>query len=279
MMCHHSDPHSRLSSYRVLGACAHTAVLLFVLGYAALAQNAAITVSVDAAVNRSVINPLVYGVNWGTTAQLADLNCPFNRSGGDNTSRYNWMLNADNKAFDWYFESIGYPSAVQGEQGDTFISETQAAGAQSMLTIPLIDWIANLGPNRSELCSFSQAKYGAQTGYDPYFTDAGNGILAKTGQNVTGNNPNDANVPSTSAYQQAWVQHIVSKWGSAASGGLKYYGMDNESSIWFQVHRDVYPTGPKMAVILAKIIDYAGKIKAMDSSALVVGPEEWGWDG
>jgi len=28
-----------------------------------------------------------------------------------------------------------------------------------------------------------------------------------------------------------------------------------------------------------KIIDYAGKIKALDPSALVVGPEEWGWSG
>ena len=34
-----------------------------------------------------------------------------------------------------------------------------------------------------------------------------------------------------------------------------------------------------MDEIKNKILDYAGKIKAVDPSALVVGPEEWGWSG
>ena len=32
--------------------------------------------------------------------------------GGNNTSRYNWKLNADNRANDWYFESIADASAT-----------------------------------------------------------------------------------------------------------------------------------------------------------------------
>ena len=70
-------------------------------------------------------------------------------------------------------------------------------GAQAMLTIPMIGWVAKLGANRAKLASFSQAKYGAQTGNDwQWFADAGNGVLKSTGQNVTGNDPNDANVPA-----------------------------------------------------------------------------------
>ena len=66
-----------------------------------------------------------------------------------------------------------------------------------MLTIPMIGWVAKLGPNRSKLASFSIAKYGAQTGNDwQWFPDAGNGIRTN-GQFVTGNDPNDANVPAT----------------------------------------------------------------------------------
>src|SRR5262249_47389394 len=34
-----------------------------------------------------------------------------------------------------------------------------------------------------------------------------------------------------------------------------------------------------MDEIAAKTIDFAGKIKAVDPSALVAGPEEWGWSG
>src|SRR5206468_6209614 len=144
--------------------------------------------------------------------------------------RYNWQLNADNRGADWFFESIGDPSAVAGERADTFISTSQAAGAQPMITIPMIDWVAKLGANRSKLASFSIAKYGAQTGNDwQWFPDAGNGIRTN-GQYVSGNDPNDSNVPSNSTFQQGWMQHLVSRWGANASGGLRYYILDNEPS-------------------------------------------------
>ena len=34
-----------------------------------------------------------------------------------------------------------------------------------------------------------------------------------------------------------------------------------------------------MDEIANKMIDFSGKIKAIDPTALVVGPEEWGWSG
>jgi PKD repeat protein len=149
-----------------------------------------------------------------------------------------------------------------------------------MITVPIIDWVAKLGANRGKLASFSQAKYGAQTGNDAqWFPDAGNGVLKSTGQNVTGNDPNDANVANTVGLEQAWAQHLVSTWGAAANGGLKYYILDNEHSIWQSTHRDVHPTGATMDEIRQKMIDYASAIKQVDAGALVVGPEEWGWSG
>ena len=258
---------------------AHCPLFLVIAGTLA-AQNPAVTISVDASANRHAISPNVYGVAYGDATTLAQLNVPLNRLGGNNTSRYNWQLNADNRAADWYFESIGYSSAVAGEVADTFISNSQAAGAEAMVTIPMIGWVANLGPNRPKLASFSQAKYGAQTGNDwQWFPDAGNGILASTGKAITGNDPNDADVPADSSYQQAWVEHIVGKWGAANGGGLRYYILDNEHSIWFSTHADVHPTGATMDEIEAKMLDYAAKIKAVDPTALIVGPEEWGWSG
>src|SRR5262245_36945352 len=245
----------------------------------ARAQNTAVTINVDANANRRSINPNIYGVAHATTAQLNDLNVLLNRNGGNNTTRYNWQLNADNRANDWYFESIADPSSMAGERGDTSIANSKTANAQAMLTIPMIDWIAKLGANRGKLASFSIAKYGAQSGNDwQWFPDAGNGIRTN-GQYVIGNDPNDANSPSTSTFQQGWVNHLVSRWGSNANGGLRYYILDNEPSIWHSTHRDVHPTGATMDEIKNKMIDFAGKIKAVDPSALVVGPEEWGWSG
>lgn len=263
------------------GRSSAAAVLIgfFISAFTALAQNPAVTISVDAAANQHPINPNIYGVAYASTDALNDLNAPLNRNGGNNTSRYNWLQNGDNRAQDWYFESIGDTSSVAGERGDTFIASAKVANAQAMLTIPLVEWVAKLGPNRSKLASFSIAKYGAQTGNDwQWFPDAGNGILT-SGKYVTGNDPNDANVASSSAFQQAWVQHLIAQWGTNANDGLRYYLLDNEPSIWHSTHRDVHPIGLTMDDMLAKVLDYGAMIKNNDATALVVGPEEWGWSG
>jgi PKD repeat protein len=75
------------------------------------------------------------------------------------------------------------------------------------------------------------------------------------------------------------VQHLVNRWGTSSNGGLRYYILDNEPSIWHSTHRDIHPTGATMDEIRNKMIDFAGKIKTVDPSALVAGPEEWGWSG
>jgi hypothetical protein len=268
-----------------------TATAFLAFASPVMAQNAAVTISVDANQNQSPISPNVYGVALGnpyyygtgtppnTTAELEDLNVPLNRYGGNEGSTYNWQLNADNRGNDNFFESIADNSAVAGERADTFTSQTQAAGAQPLITVPMMDWIGKLGPNRSTLASFSVAKYGAQTAVDQFDTDAGNGVLAATNQNITGNDPNDASTPNNTAIQNSWVQHIVSKFGTAAKGGVKYYILDNEYSLWYQVHRDVMPTGQTMAQILQRMISYSAAIKSADSSAMVFGPEEYGWYG
>jgi len=244
------------------------------------AQNAAVTVTVDANANRRPISPYIYGTAYGTAATLADLNSPLNRYGGNNSSRYNWQQNADNRGFDWYFESIGDASATPGERGDAFIAASRSAGAQPMITVPMIDWVAKVGASRSKLASFSQGKYGAQTGNDSqWYPDAGNGILKSTGAAITGNDPNDANVPNVASMQQSWAQHLVGTWGTAAAGGLRFYLLDNEPSIWHSTHRDVHPAGAAMDEIRNKMIAFASAIKNADPSALVVGPEEWGWSG
>jgi hypothetical protein len=237
-----------------------------------------VTIAVDAGANQHVINSNIYGVAFASPAELADLNVPLNRYGGNNSSRYNWQLNADNRDSDWYFESIPDTSSVPGERGDTFLANSRAAGSDASLTIPMLDWVANLGPGRNKLASFSIAKYGSQTGHDPYWADAGNGVRPG-GQFVSGNDPNDANVPSDPNFQQAWVQHLVDTWGTADNGGLRYYTLDNEPSIWFSTHRDVHPVGPTMDEIRDKTLAYAAMIKSVDPAATVIGPEEWGWSG
>lgn len=235
-------------------------------------------VSIDAQAGRHAINPNIYGVAYATTAQLLDLNAPLNRLGGNNTSRYNWKLNADNRANDWYFESIGDASATPAERIDTFFSDAKSGGAQALITVPILPYLAKLAANRDYLWSFSQSKYGTQQATDPWRPDAGNG-LTPNGQPITGNNPLDANTPNSVTMQTDFVKHLLAKWGDAASGGVRYYILDNEPAIWHATHRDVHPVGQTMDELYDLYVKYGGAIRATDPKALIVGPEEWGWTG
>jgi len=241
----------------------------------ALPAAAQVTVSVDATASQHPINPLIYGVAFGSTTQLNDLNAPANRWGGNSTTRYNWQTNSHNTASDYYYESIG--SGAPGLDADNFISDSKNNGAQPMMTIPIIDWIAKAGPNHPFPCSYPRTKFPSQQSFDIYDSNCGNGLYTN-GSPIPGADPNDANVPNSTSIQQAWVQHIVNKWG-AAPGGLQYYILDNEHSIWQGTHRDVHPMGPGMDELYQKMRDYSLAVKSVDANAIVVGPEEWGWDG
>lgn len=256
-----------------------TLAVLALSTFAALGQNPGVSVSVDANANRHPISPNIYGLAFASTQDLAATNFTMNRSGGNGTSTYNWQINAANHDNDWYFESILDPPETAGYDGDSFITQTRAgnASAQPLLTIPMINYLATLGASGAMKWSFSIAKYGAQTGSDPWQPDAGNGVSAATGQNITNNNPLDANTPNSVSIQQGWIQHLIQKWGLSAAGGLKYYIMDNEPSLWSSTHRDVHPSPETYQELYNDYVAYAGAVRALDPNALIVGPEEWGW--
>ncbi|HEX3664493.1 MAG TPA: glycoside hydrolase family 44 protein [Rhizomicrobium sp.] len=245
----------------------------------ALAGSGTVTIAIDAKKNVHAINPQIYGVAFGSTADLTALNAPLNRMGGNSMTTYNWALNAENLDADWYFESYPQDSGVPGEQADTFVSDSKAANALPMLTVPLIGWVANLGSNRSILPSFSVSKYGSQCGTDPYFPDAGDGLETDCSTDITGNDPHDAYLKDSPNHEQKWIRHLLQTWGGANNGGVPYYLMDNESSIWFSTHRDVHPVGPHAIEYRDKVIAESKKIRMADPHAQIVAPEEWGWEG
>jgi hypothetical protein len=236
------------------------------------------TVIIDAGANRHPISPFIYGVAHATQAQLTELNSPLNRNGGNAATRYNWQQNASNRGRDWFFESLAHTSEEPGAEVDEFITSTRAGGAQPAVTVPMVGWVARLGANRSRLASFSLLKYGPQTESDrAWFPDAGNGIWLN-GEFVV-NDPNDASTPVDPPFQQGWIQHLRTTWGTAAQGGVRLFAMDNEPSLWYSNHRDVHPTGATLEEVRDKHVAYASMVKDAEPDALVMGPEEWGWSG
>lgn len=249
------------------------------LSSSALAQNPAVTVTIDATANRHPINPNIYGVAFASKSDLAALNAPLNRMGGNSMTAYNWKQNATNLGQDWYYESYPGDSATPGADADQFVSDSKSKGAQPMLTVPLAGWVAKLGNNRSILPAFSVQKYGAQCDVDPYDGDAGDGILPDCSTPITGNDPKDAYIKDSTALEQKWIKHLVQTWGKSKAGGVPYYLMDNEPSLWFSTHRDIHPIGPHADEYRDKVIAESTAIKKLDPNAMIVAPEEWGWEG
>ncbi len=241
--------------------------------------NALVAITVDAQLNRHPISPLIYGVAFASSNEVGDLNFTINRSGGNSETRYNWQINAHNLAADWFFESYPDGSSTPGGSADNHAANSKNGGAQTMISIPMIGWMPKLGSGRAIIPSYSVAKYGAQASADPYYPDAGDGKMPSTDVAITNNDPNDANFLTNSAFQMGFVQHLIGRWGASTNGGVRYYIMDNEHSIWFGTHQDVHPVGPTMQEIRDKIFDYASMVKTNDPNALVCAPEEWGWSG
>jgi hypothetical protein len=285
----HSD-YAAVAFVGSLRAWALLALASVVICTASFAQNPATSVAVDANANQHPINPNVYGVCFGTQSDIAALNAPLNRFGGNNTSDYNWQQDALNLDFDWYFESYlmdGTP-VVPGAYYDNAIQDTYNAnvGSEPMITIPMLPYIAKVASDATSgaasLWSYSIAKYGAQVACgslaanDPYQSDAGSGCLS--GGGYLKNDPTDAYVTNTVAIEQALVQHLVGKWGlSTTSTGIKYYILDNEPSLWSSTHRDVYPNPETYSEEYDNIVAYATAIRAVDPNAKIVAPEEWSW--
>ncbi len=244
-------------------------------------SNTPVTIAVDAQLNRHPISPLIYGVAFADTAAIvADLNTPLHRSGGNAETRYNWATNAHNRGGDWYFESIADSPAAPGAAASNFVAISKSGGAEPALTIPMIGWMPKLTAGRGKLASYSTNKYGPQTDTDwQWMPNAGNGISVTNNTPITWNDPNDANFLTNSTFQRGFVQQLTNRWGLSTNGGVRYYIMDNEHSIWHSTHRDVHPIGASRAEIRDKFFDYAGMVKSIDPNAQVWAPEEFGWSG
>lgn len=241
----------------------------------------ATTITVDATADLHAIDPRIYGTAFGSAAQVNDINAPTNRWGGNTTSRYNYLQNAANHANDYYFESLLQSGgATVGGSINQFVQDSINGQSAAMVTIPAVGWVAKVQANGDRLVSYSIAKYGAQTGNDAqWYPDAGNGIRASDGVKITWNDKNDANIPADQTFQKGFVQHLQGKFGTAAQGGVRYYAIDNEPSIWHETHRDIHPDGAPMQEVADKLIAYSAAIKSQDSGGYVMGPEEFGWSG
>lgn len=256
-------------------------IQLIASGESAAAAVAAVdgpVLRVDAAADHHPISPFIYGMAFADPALVAELGVSVNRWGGNATTRYNWQNDVANRAADWYFENLpeDNPDASRlpaDSMADRFVATNVAAGAQTILTIPMIGWTPH---DQRGTCGFSVAKYGAQQATDPWNADCGNGVLPD-GSLITGNDPADTSLAIGPDFVQDWQHHLIEQFGSASAGGVRFYNLDNEPFLWHHTHRDVYPDPLSYDELRDRTYQYAAAIKAVDPDAQTLGPVVWGW--
>ncbi len=200
------------------------AQILFVL--ALQKADVTVAVTVDPNANRRAISPLIYGVNFGDQDQAEALRWPVRRWGGNGVTRYSWQDDIANHASDWFFyniESGPDPGTLpDGSAADVFIDQTRQAGAEPIMTVPLIGWTPI---DRVRRWGFSVSKYGPQqqtectaTGFPPWCEpDAGNGNHPN-GSPITGNDPHDTSREIGPDFVTGWMAHIAGRVGTAGAG-------------------------------------------------------------
>jgi hypothetical protein len=236
--------------------------------------------SVNAQADQHPISPYIYGMNFADEDLAAELRLPVRRWGGNSTSRYNWQLNIQNTGSDWYFENIPDDNAGAlpgGSSTNQFVDQDRRTNTKTILTMPLIGWTPKRRLEGHPYdCGFKVSTYGAQQSVDPWDTDCGNGVNAG-GSNITGNNPTDTSTAITTTFVISWINHLKSRYDTAANGGVLFYNLDNEPMLWNSTHRDVHPNPTTYDEMRDKTYAYAAAIKQADPSAKTLGPVLWGW--
>ena len=244
---------------------------------ACAAPSGSAQLTVDATSNVHAIHPEVYGLAFADPSLLKALNVPLNRWGGNSTTLYNWQLDVQNLANDWYFENTAnVGSGTYGQAGyvsssDKFVQDNAGANAATLMTIPTIGWTPkDRVPDHPFTCGFPIEKYPNQQSTDPYDAHCGNG-KDSSGNPIVGDPSNDA-MAAPPSFEGQWVQHMVSTFGM---GGVHYYQLDNEMMLWDSTHQDVWKTPVSSDDVWNATLNYAPAIKAADPMALVLGYVAW----
>jgi hypothetical protein len=185
-------------------------------------------VVVDAKSQDTVISSGIYGValDADESVQVASLN----RWGGDSTGSYNWQNDIFNTGTDWncanykgLFTSPA-PDPSLSTSSDQFVHYNVEKQLDTLMTVPLTGWVANQQTSGACAGSTYNSACCQQIGTSE------SKLVDKGSKNLD---------PS---FVASWVQHLVSAFGTAAAGGVKYYQLDNEPDNWQGLRTDIYPT-------------------------------------
>jgi hypothetical protein len=241
------------------------------------------SLAVNAAADKHAISPNIYGLNFADKGLAAQLDLPVDRWGGNSTDTYNWKIGAYNTGNDYFYENI--PDCFDAPTYDCsdgprfgyrkFIAKDRAVGAKTLLTLPMMGYVAKDGQHDHPFtCGFPATVFPNQDSFDPYDTNCGNGLH---NGNELASDPTRDGKPIDASFNGDWIQTLKGLYGSASQGGVAYYELGNEPALWSDTHRDMHPDPETYDELWQRSRDLALAVKAADPGAKTFGFSEWGW--
>jgi mannan endo-1,4-beta-mannosidase len=211
------------------------------------------------------ISPYVYGIN---SQKIEGFGATVRRMGGNRQTAYNWEINASNAGSDYMYTSdewactaMGYKNcSTPGAQFLDFVTDNRGAGMESIVTIPLVDYVA--------ADKFGSVEENEKAPSDRWVRS----FPKKPGPFSLSPDLNDRKI-----FQDEFVNLLVSKLGPADKGGARFYSLDNEPALWSGLHVRIHPAKTTYKEIIARSEATADAILAVDPSAFVLGGIMFGW--
>ena len=230
-----------------------------------------VTITVNTAQNRQPISPLIYGVNYdaGNAAGIYTAQ----RLGGDAMSTYNWETNYStthwysggtyiNDNNDWIPYTLGLNggSYTPAQAIVTFRNYSNTNKAYSLVQLSCMGLVAKdmAGNINATQCSagFASGRF-------------------LNSQVVKGSALSLApNLADSYVYADEELNFLINQCGKAnTANGIKGYCIDNEPGGWNSTHPCNHKSPATCGEVLTKNISLSQRIKTLDSTAEVFGPE------
>jgi hypothetical protein len=245
------------------------------------AAKATVKIQIDPLAENHPIGSLVFGANedYGpdffkerkSPKHDTIPNAPYMRMGGNRFSAFNWENSASNSGKDWgphsndfaMLEFLGLPTNDKQGPGTGVtqrFDQWRALGHEVMATLQIMGPVSGDGKG---LVKASEKAPGPRW------------KTIKAAKGAPFSLRPDVNDPYV--YMDEYVNFLVTKYGPALSGGIKYYSLDNEPGYWKTTHPYAHPVQATYREVTQKGIETARAILAVDPGIQVFGPALWGY--
>ena len=171
-----------------------------------------VKLSVDATAYIRPINPDIYGISTsgGARPYFKEMGVSVVRWGGNARSRFNWEINASNAGVDWEFRNLDKGDEIPGSAALDFHRRNSEFGAESLLTIPMLGWVARDKNEATRSVDVPDSEI--MNGYAPQENRVATSLASFVRKSSLFQFPPDRS--DNAVYQDEWVSYLAQTLGN-----------------------------------------------------------------